>query len=137
MSESQYTDGSPERGVPLKHLDRIADFFGIATYQLLQPGISPLTERRSGRERRTGHDRRVSMAGQKRVHTPDLETVTAYERTLLTTIRRLDSGDRKHLEFLLDRLQSAAPKTATPADPGLTSQTPAALVQRTGTRRKH
>lgn len=49
-----------ERGIPLKYLDRIADFFGIATYQLLQPGISPLTERRSKRDRRSGHDRRVS-----------------------------------------------------------------------------
>ncbi len=49
------------RGIPAKYLDRIADFFGIATYQLLQPGISPLTERRSG-TRRTGRDRRISNA---------------------------------------------------------------------------
>jgi transcriptional regulator with XRE-family HTH domain len=42
--------------------DRIADFFGIAVYQLFQPGISPLTERRSGRERRGGQDRRISQA---------------------------------------------------------------------------
>ena len=48
--------------MPLKYLDRIADFFGIATYQLLQPGISPLTERRSGLDRRLGRDRRISHA---------------------------------------------------------------------------
>lgn len=43
-------------------LDRIADFFGVATYQLFQPGISPLTERRSGLERRGTRDRRVGQA---------------------------------------------------------------------------
>lgn len=45
-----------------KYLDRIADFFGIAVYQLFQPGISPLTERRSRSNRRTGRDRRISQA---------------------------------------------------------------------------
>src|SRR3989338_2840236 len=47
------------RNIPLKYLDRIADFFGIATYQLFQPGISPLTESRKG-ERRKVADRRIS-----------------------------------------------------------------------------
>lgn len=47
------------REIPLKYLDRIADFFRIATYQLFQPGISGLTERRSALERRTGQDRRL------------------------------------------------------------------------------
>lgn len=51
-----------KREVQLRDLDRIADFFGLATYQLFQPGISPLTERRKGRDRRGGHDRRVSNA---------------------------------------------------------------------------
>ncbi len=53
---------SDERNMPLKYLDRIADFFGIATYQLLQPGISALTERRAGVSRRSGRDRRISNA---------------------------------------------------------------------------
>jgi hypothetical protein len=48
-----------ERNLPLKYLDRIADFFGLATYQLFQPGISARYERRKA-ERRTGRDRRVS-----------------------------------------------------------------------------
>lgn len=46
------------REFPLKYWDRIADFFGISTYQLLQPGISAVTERRKG-ERRSGIERRV------------------------------------------------------------------------------
>lgn len=44
----------------MQDFDRIADFFGMATYQLFQPGISMFTERRSGRDRRNGQDRRIS-----------------------------------------------------------------------------
>lgn len=50
--------------VQLKDLDRIADFFGIATYQLFQPGISALTERRIASERRSGRDRRIGHGGR-------------------------------------------------------------------------
>ena len=56
---SKILDDQGNRGLPLKYLDRIADFFGIATYQLFQPGISPLLERRKG-DRRRGLDRRVA-----------------------------------------------------------------------------
>jgi hypothetical protein len=52
------------RGVPLKYLDRIADFFGLAAYQLLQPGLTGLLERRKA-ERRSGKDRRLSALNQK------------------------------------------------------------------------
>lgn len=44
----------------MEDLDRIADFFGLATYQLFQPGISRVTERRHSTDRRSGRDRRVS-----------------------------------------------------------------------------
>jgi len=47
------------REIQLQDLDRMADFFGLATYQLFQPGISLLTERRQGSDRRTGRERRV------------------------------------------------------------------------------
>lgn len=47
------------RGIQLKDLDRIADFFGVATYQLFQPGCTARTERRSGKDRRLGKERRV------------------------------------------------------------------------------
>jgi transcriptional regulator with XRE-family HTH domain len=51
------------REMQVEDFDRVADFFGIATYQLFQPGISQLTERRltqrrRGRERRIGHQAR-------------------------------------------------------------------------------
>lgn len=62
LSKILSEDQAAKRGLPMKYLDRIADFFGIATYQLFQPGISPLTERRNGFDRRKLRDRRVSQA---------------------------------------------------------------------------
>lgn len=53
---------SERAGFQMWRLDRLASFFGLAVYQLFQPGITPLTERRSGKERRSGHDRRVGHA---------------------------------------------------------------------------
>lgn len=53
------------RSIPLKELDQIADFFGLATYQLLQPGISRLTERRSGSDRRKGRERRIGHVARQ------------------------------------------------------------------------
>jgi hypothetical protein len=53
-----------ERNMPLKYLDRIADFFGLATYQLFQPGLSGMAERRKGGDRRTGFDRRMSHVAE-------------------------------------------------------------------------
>jgi hypothetical protein len=55
------------REMQIEDFDRVADFFGIATYQLFQPGISSLTERRSGRERRGGKDRRISHAQRQMI----------------------------------------------------------------------
>lgn len=49
-----------ERQARMEDLDRIADFFGLATYQLFQPGLSSVTERRRAGDRRTGKDRRIS-----------------------------------------------------------------------------
>lgn len=45
-----------------RELDRVADFFGVAAFQLMQPGISQITERRSPKDRRSGRDRRISHA---------------------------------------------------------------------------
>ena len=58
---------SGKREIQLADLDRIADFFGIATYQLFQPGISQLTERRTHQDRRSGRDRRISHAQRQMV----------------------------------------------------------------------
>lgn len=50
-----------DREIQFRDLDRLADFFGLLPHQLFTPGISPLTERRSGIERRKGRDRRSSI----------------------------------------------------------------------------
>ena len=45
-------------GFQMWRLDRMAEFFGLPVYQLFQPGISPLMERRVLKDRRMGIDRR-------------------------------------------------------------------------------
>ncbi len=47
-----------KRELQLFHLDGIASKFGLSVYQLFQPGISRLTDRRVIPDRRMGHDRR-------------------------------------------------------------------------------
>lgn len=54
---------SGERGVQMKDLGRIADFFGLTVAQLFQDGISTerrRTARRQDNDRRSGQDRRVA-----------------------------------------------------------------------------
>jgi hypothetical protein len=72
----------PERNIPLKYLDRMANFFGLATYQLFQPGISPLTERRKGTDRRSGVDRRVSRATEMLAPTPSFAELMEHAKRL-------------------------------------------------------
>lgn len=65
---------SGDRGVQIRELGRIADFFGLTVAELFSPGISPLTERRK-RQRRTGEDRRAlddrRVSDRSRLH-PDV-----------------------------------------------------------------
>lgn len=49
------------RQIQLVDIDRMADYLGVSTYQLFQPGLSRMAERRVG-ERRTGADRRVALS---------------------------------------------------------------------------
>lgn len=46
----------------LADLDRIADFFAVATYDLFRPSAGSITDRRKIRERRSGLERRVGHA---------------------------------------------------------------------------
>ena len=50
------------KGFELWRLDKLSAFFGLPVYQLFQPGISPLVERRNAGERRTGRDRRIGRS---------------------------------------------------------------------------
>lgn len=48
------------RQIQLVDIDSMADYLGVSTYQLFQPGITRTAERRVG-ERRTGKDRRLAL----------------------------------------------------------------------------
>lgn len=101
---SKIMDVQGQRGLPLKYLDRIADFFGIAAYQLLQPGIAPLMERRKA-ERRSGVDRRVSHA------TAVLRDPADDTRELVRLVLSAGTEDRRALYAQLLALRSGAPST--------------------------
>jgi hypothetical protein len=62
------------RSFSTKDLDRIADLFGYEAYQLFQPGIGSV-DRRSGLDRRTKQERRITPA----------------ERVMLATAKEIDS----------------------------------------------
>jgi hypothetical protein len=90
-----------ERGVPVKELGKIADFFGLTVSQLFSPGISSLTERRKGErrsveDRRTGVDRRQPVEKRLSVH-PDVNPFPPRpKRKILpdsNVMLRLQSGD--------------------------------------------
>jgi hypothetical protein len=51
-----------KRPMHIDDFDRVADFLGIGVYQLFQPGISALTERRRRADRRKGRERRIGHA---------------------------------------------------------------------------
>lgn len=81
----------PNREFQFKYLDRIADFFGLAVYQLFQPGISPLTERRKGSDRRSGRDRRLSARRDDLPSTPIRQiAVTPEDEEILEELHALE-----------------------------------------------
>lgn len=82
--------GKDNRNVPLEYLDRVADFFGLATYQLFQPGLTGVLERRKG-DRRSGKDRRISAVNHQ-----VRESVSA----LVANLNAEDVGDLLRLKAL-------------------------------------
>ena len=121
------SDGPEDRakGIPLKHLDRIADFFGIATYQLFQPGSSPLTERRSGHDRRSGMDRRISGPRLDLPRSPARRiAVTPEDEGILAELHALDYDTYQRVKAWItvaklgvgSGRKTAPPAEASPAD---------------------
>lgn len=98
-----------KRRVLMDDLDRIADFFGYAPYQLFQPGIGSGTERRQ-RERRSGKERRV-RTGQ--YAEPENE--------------RLQSDSKRHTKT--PRPHSSSRKADPRAAPDSTTSTDIARIQ--------
>lgn len=133
--------GNSDRNLPLKYLDRIAEFFGLAAYQLFQPGISPLTERRNGKDRRSGQDRRISAKVRRTAETPIRQIpVSPEDEALLAELRALTYDEYQRIRHWitvtrLGRSELAAasradrvPATAPQAAPR--RRTRAALVKR-------
>lgn len=105
---------SPTRWFPMKYWDKISDFVGLSPYQLLQPGIAPLHERR-GRERRSGRDRRVrGVEHHVRESISQLvSTLTQDDVALLLQVRSLGPDDRD----LVRKSLAALPRRRTKREP--------------------
>lgn len=79
------------REIQFADLDRIAELFGILPHQLFTPGISPLTERRVGVERRKLIDRRQTMASKLGLPEPPRDMASdarALAKDLFETIEK-------------------------------------------------
>lgn len=100
LSEDR-SDKTKVRELNIEDLDRIADFFGLAAYQMFQPGISPLTERRTGFDRRSGRDRRIRSAKIVTV-APTGPTLTSDEAQLVARARQLSYEDWQHVTRWID-----------------------------------
>lgn len=105
------------REVQLHDLDKIASFFGIEAYQLFQPGISRLTERRISPDRRAGTDRRIGHQGRQlaalRVEHAKLPrlaygTLTSRDAPADPEIQLIVTAAERDIAAVLARKQAAA-----------------------------
>lgn len=106
--------GSPDAEFQTKYLDRIADFFGFSVYQLFQPGISHLTERRKHLDRRSGRDRRISHLGRQ-IHaalSPASAHITEEDIADLIRLRALTADSRAVIRQEIDTLDRAEREAA-------------------------
>lgn len=112
---------NPERNMPLKYLDRIADFFRLETYQLFQPGLLPTTERRFGQDRRSGVDRRYQLAEDVLREPPSVADLEHRMRTLTPAeYRRFAKGAEAALAL------ASTSRTTRQPDPRPTTDGPSA-----------
>jgi len=115
-----------EREIQLANLDAVADFFGIATYQLFQPGISSLTERRSGSDRRSGAERRIghttrvmlSTAAEIEAHRPHRKAsshvVVAASSPRMDALAQAAAEYAKRIDAIISRFPDTGDETPTP-----------------------
>lgn len=100
--------GNPteQRSMRLPDVERVAKVFGLAPHELLNPGISRYTERRSGVDRRSNTDRR-----KKDVKSliPELEarlnrgTLAGSSGDSSVRYQAIDGGDDPGLRRLIER----------------------------------
>lgn len=132
--------GNSDRNLPLKYLDRIADFFGLAPYQLFQPGISPLTERRNGHDRRSGLDRRISARNRTVPMSPIRQIdISPEDEALLAEIKSLTYEEAQRLRHWVSVVKLGRPgarERAAPVGQPQAVASPAAQVSRSHIARK-
>jgi transcriptional regulator with XRE-family HTH domain len=111
LGDEETSTAAEDRGLPLKYLDRIADFFGVAAYQLFQPGITPLSERRKAGERRKFRDRRVrTLAQPEPIYSENLP-LSPEDIALLLRVRLLSRQDRADIVKTIERhAERASPR---------------------------
>lgn len=122
---------SERHNLPLEYWGRVADFFKVEPYVLLQPGVAAESERRRGGDRRAFQDRRMS----RRTGTPE---PYGDLREVWDQIRTMDDVALKLLRDFLASLPSRSASTR-----GHAADTPAApagsatAAQRSPRRRHH
>jgi hypothetical protein len=107
--------GKDNRNVPLEYLDRIADFFGLSAYQLFQPGISPLLERRKA-DRRSGKDRRLAAMNMRVRETLStaIANLSAEDVADVIRLKTLSEASRETLRQAAQQLARSEPQTGAP-----------------------
>lgn len=127
--------GKDDRNLPMKYLDRIADFFGLAAYQLFQPGITPLTERRQKTDRRSGRDRRLMWAAAAQPPASG-HGLNPDDVALVRKINGLSYDDRRRLDHWIAAMSlSAGIQSGAARRDGPSETTPALGGQSRRTRR--
>lgn len=111
-----------KRQIQIKDLDRIADFFGLATYQLFQPGITPLYERRRAADRRAGRDRRIGHMRRLMLGLGSIEPYRhATDPAIAAELQRLTEAHEQEVSALLSSRkhggQTPSPRGTLPAAP--------------------
>ena len=84
-------DPRDQRQITMQHLEKFVEVLGLSAYQLFQPGISHLTERRKGKDRRSGQDRRIDARRSDLPSTPIRQlSVTPEDEAILAELHALD-----------------------------------------------
>lgn len=107
--------GKDDRNLPIEYLDRIADFFGLRAYQLFQPGLSPMTERRKGGDRRKGVERRTRHIGDgvASMNAADIG-LSPQDVAFFLRFKSLTKQDREEIERLARAAGRVRKKTPVP-----------------------
>jgi transcriptional regulator with XRE-family HTH domain len=105
------------REIQLAQLDKMAEFFGLEAYQLFQPGIARFGERRKGRERRNGGDRRIGHHGRTMVRAArsgDHEAADQRAAALPEAIQTLVADFEQRIAHLTQKLGGPTPRPRPP-----------------------